>query len=64
MNIIIKLFVIMFVVSLFGCQTVHDTAKTGGEYIGKGADAVGGVTEGATEGYVGETPSEENPFER
>ena len=51
----------IMVVSLTGCETVHKTTKTGGEYVGKGARSLGGITEGAAEGYKGE---EENPYGR
>ena len=48
------------------CQTVHDGTEKAGTYIGKGVDAVGGVTEGAVEGYMGGTAptDEENPYNR
>jgi len=51
--------------SLFGCETVHDAAKKGGSYMGKAANSVGGVTEGAADAYRGgsETP-QENPYGR
>ncbi len=50
---------------LAGCETVHDTTEAAGTYVGKGMHAAGGLTEGAAEGYVGTTPTdEENPFSR
>jgi hypothetical protein len=55
---------IMSFVFLLGCETVHQGAKEVGKPIGKAASAVGGVSEGATEGYVGQTTSEENPYGR
>jgi len=47
-----------------GCETVHETGKAAGTYIGKGVNAAGGVTEGAVEGYVGSPSEEENPMNR
>jgi len=48
-----------------GCETVHDGLEKGGNVVGKGVDAAGGLTEGAAEGYVGTTPTEEeNPYGR
>ena len=58
------LILFIFLVFVTGCETVHKTTKKGGEYVGKGTRAVGGITEGAAEGYKGEETSEENPFER
>ena len=68
MKIICKLLMVIFAVSFLGCETVHDTTKGAGTYIGKGADAIGGITEGAAEGYSGtgtdSTSSEDNPYGR
>ncbi|MCB9748318.1 MAG: hypothetical protein H6755_07915 [Candidatus Omnitrophica bacterium] len=47
-----------------GCETAHEATKKGGEYIGKTTAVVGGVTEGATDGYVGKEKSGENPYGR
>ena len=56
---------VVLLLGLFiGCETVHDTTKKGGEYIGKGARAVGGISEGAVDGYMGEESPEENPYNR
>ena len=57
------IFILFFFVS--GCETVHKSTKQAGTYVGKGIDAVGGVTEGAAEGYKGSTENaEENPYGR
>ncbi len=58
------LLVLILLISAVGCETVHKTTKKGGEYVGKGTAALGGVTEGAAEGYKGKETSEENPFGR
>jgi len=55
----------LFLFSLFGCETVHDAAQKGGSYMGKAADSVGGVTEGAADAYRGgKETSQENPYGR
>ena len=56
--------VILLSLVVSGCETVHDTTKKGGTYLGKGAAAAGGVSEGAAEAYKGEETKEENPFNR
>ena len=48
--------------SSIGCQSVHDGLYKGGEAVGKGVDAAGGVTEGAVDGYMGK--EENNPYNR
>ncbi|MCK5215108.1 MAG: hypothetical protein KAR05_07120 [Candidatus Omnitrophica bacterium] len=55
---------LLLIAALTGCETVHEGAKAGGTYIGKGTAAVGGVTEGAADGYVGSTKPENNPYNR
>ena len=58
----LMLFYLLFsLLSFFGCETVHEATKKGGEYIGKGTKALGGITEGAAEGY---SDKEENPYNR
>jgi len=47
-----------------GCETVHQTTQQTGTYVGQGAKAVGGVTEGVTQGYAGTNNSQENPYGR
>ncbi|MCD4779648.1 MAG: hypothetical protein K8S27_03750 [Candidatus Omnitrophica bacterium] len=55
---------VLFALTSAGCETVYEGSKKGGEYIGKGTRAVGGVTEGAADGYVGKETAEENPYGR
>jgi len=64
MKLKLSLFLIICFVSFLGCETVHKTTKQAGTYVGKGADAVGGITEGGAEGVKGAETSEENPFGR
>ena len=65
MNRYLLLSIIAAGLFLAGCETVHDTTKEAGTYVGKGMDAAGGVTEGAAEGYGGTEPTqEENPYQR
>jgi len=47
-----------------GCETVKKGTTKAGEVVGKGADSLGGLTEGAVEGYSGAGTTEENPYER
>ena len=53
--------ILAVMLAFLGCETVHQTTKKGGEYIGKGTKALGGITEGAAEGY---SDKEENPYNR
>lgn len=57
-------FVSFFILIIFftGCETVHQTTQQAGTYVGQGAKAVGGVTEGVTQGYAGD--SQGNPYGR
>jgi len=55
-------FCFLFSVFLTACQTVREGAQEVGKPIGGTMKAVGGVTEGAVEGYVGE--EEDNPYNR
>ena len=55
---------ILFMLSIFatGCQTVREGAQEVGKPIGGATKALGGVSEGAVEGY---TDSEtDNPYGR
>lgn len=45
-----------------GCETVHRGAQEVGKPIGETFKAVGGVTEGAAEGYADEETA--NPYNR
>ena len=64
MRVIAALVSLLFLFSIVSCETVHEVSKEGGTYIGKGAAAVGGITEGGAEGYTGEVTEEENPYGR
>jgi hypothetical protein len=54
----------MCMIIFLGCETVHKTTKKGGEYLGKGAKSIGGITEGGAEGVKGKESPAENPYER
>jgi len=43
--------IIFIIFLLIGCETVHKGAQEVGKPIGQETKAVGGVTEGAAEGY-------------
>jgi hypothetical protein len=47
-----------------GCETVKEGTTAAGTVVGQGADAVGGVTEGAAEGYKGKDVTANNPYGR
>ncbi|MDP2653082.1 MAG: hypothetical protein Q8Q08_03515 [Candidatus Omnitrophota bacterium] len=49
---------------VMGCETVKEGTTAAGTAVGKGADAVGGVTEGAAEGYKGKDVTANNPYGR
>ena len=57
--------VVSFLFSFFlGCKTVHKGAKEVGKPIGKTMKTVGGVSEGALEGYSDQDQEGENPYNR
>jgi hypothetical protein len=47
---------------LMACETVHKGAQAVGKPVGEASKAVGGVTEGAAEGYSDKQT--ENPYNR
>ena len=57
---------LMFVgtVGITGCETAKKGTTAAGNVVGKGADVVGGVTEGAAEGYKGKDVTANNPYNR
>jgi len=64
MKTTIPLISIIFIFTIIGCETVHKTTKEAGTYVGKGAHAAGGLTEGAADGVQGKVTDEENPYGR
>ena len=55
----------IFCICIFtGCETAHKATYKGGEYLGKGANVVGGVAEGGASAVKGPETSEENPYGR
>jgi Sec-independent protein translocase protein TatA len=54
--------IIFIIFLLIGCETVHKGAQEVGKPIGQATKAVGGVTEGAAEGYSNKQT--ENPYNR
>lgn len=59
-----KLTIIIVVMSFFfmACEPVHKAAKEVGKPVGAAGKAVGGITEGAAEGYSDKQT--ENPYNR
>jgi hypothetical protein len=62
-KIIIKLYLVLCVVTLVGCETVKQGGRKSGEIIGEGANIVGSVTEGGADAIQGKT-NEDNPYGR
>lgn len=54
--------VIFFGILCAGCETVHQGAQEVGKPVGATMKTVGGVTEGAVEGYTGSQT--DNPYNR
>ena len=49
---------------LTGCETMKQGTTAAGTVVGKTADVVGGVTEGAADGYKGKDVTSNNPYGR
>lgn len=64
MRPLIVIFTIVGTLSCYGCETVKQGTTAAGNAVGKGADAIGGVTEGAAEGYKGKDVTANNPYGR
>ena len=63
-----RFFIIMIIfigaVGMAGCETVKKGTTAAGNVVGKGADTIGGVAEGAAEGYKGKDVTADNPYGR
>ena len=63
-----RLFIVMIIfigaVGMTGCETAKKGTTAAGNVVGKGADVVGGVTEGAAEGDKGKDVTANNPYGR
>ncbi|MFA5272076.1 MAG: hypothetical protein WC412_07060 [Candidatus Omnitrophota bacterium] len=55
-------YIILALFFLLGCETVHKGAQAVGEPVGQAGKAVGGITEGAAQGYS--DTQTENPYNR
>ena len=64
MRIFIVMVILVGVVSMAGCETVKEGTTAAGNVVGKGADTIGGVSEGAAEGYKGKDVTANNPYGR
>ncbi len=64
MRIFFVIIILIGAAGLNGCETVKEGATATGSVVGKGADAIGGVTEGAAEGYKGKDVTADNPYGR
>ncbi|HOW35189.1 MAG TPA: hypothetical protein PL155_02060 [Candidatus Omnitrophota bacterium] len=52
------------IICVAGCETVKKGTTAAGTVVGQGADTIGGVTEGAAEGYKGKDATADNPYGR
>jgi hypothetical protein len=59
---VVVLAIFLFAILLTGCQAAREAGQEVGKPIGGTMKAVGGVTEGAVEGYVDE--GKDNPYNR
>ena len=64
MKTVFVVLALMLTVCLWGCETAKKGTTAAGEVVGKGADVVGGVTEGAADGYKGKDVTANNPYNR
>ena len=64
MKIITVAIMLFSLLVLGGCRTAKKAGEEVGKPIGKTFDAVGGISDGALEGYLNETPEEDNPYGR
>ena len=64
MKYLIGVLVFLATINLTSCETVKKGTTAAGTAVGKGADAVGGVTEGGAEGYKGKDVTANNPYGR
>lgn len=64
MRLFLAIFLSVGIACAAGCETVKKGATATGKVVGEGADVVGGVTEGAAEGYKGEDSTANNPYGR
>jgi len=62
-NITLLMMFISFMI-LGGCQAAKKAGEEVGKPVGKAFDAVGGISEGALEGYLGDPREEYNPYGR
>ena len=64
MRIFFVMILFMGIACVSGCATVKKGTTAAGSVVGQWADAIGGVTEGAAEGYKGEDATANNPYGR
>ena len=64
MRTLIIVLTLLTAVCSYGCETMKQGTTAAGNVVGKGADVVGGVTEGAAEGYKGKDVTANNPYGR
>jgi hypothetical protein len=55
---------LLTITTFSGCETMKQGTTAAGTVIGQGADVIGGVAEGAAEGYTGKDVTADNPYGR
>lgn len=64
MRFFIVMMILIGTVGMAGCETMKKGTTAAGSVVGKGADVVGGVSEGAAEGYKDKDVTANNPYDR
>jgi len=64
MRLLLLLFFFIMTLGLASCAAVKDGTTAAGTAVGKGADSLGGLSEGVVDGYSGADQHEENPYNR
>ena len=62
-----KLIALLAAISLLifiGCETTQKAGEEVGKPLGKSFKSLGGVSDGALEGYMGQESEEDNPYGR
>ena len=61
---LIAIIMVISVLCFIGCETTQKAGEEVGKPIGKSFKSLGGVSDGALEGYMGQESDEDNPYGR